>query len=110
MGHRMDLNRFKKIYPLMRRSPRFIDTSAEVEAFTVQFTDSDVTLEKDYTLQRAYPSAPAVVISVENDNMNTYVKTIAEVNGEYVVTIVISHLPAANTPVTIHGHAAEIDV
>ena len=111
MSHRiMDLNRFKKIYPLMRRSPRFIDTSSDVEAFTVEFTQAEGVLTKDHTLQRGYPSVPADAVSVQNANVNAFVSAITESNGLYVVSIVISHLPSASTPIIVHGHAAEIPV
>ena len=84
----------------------WIDTSAEVEAFTITYDTSDTSHSKTKLLARAYSSAPVVVVSAENDNVNVYVSSISESSGEYTVEVTISSLPMAGT-ITVHGHAAE---
>ena len=94
-----DLRRIRKIYPVRRRTPLIIDTSGDAEAFKVEFTPSDG-LSKNYVLQQSYSSAPVVVISVENDNVNVYVSS----SAGWTITITTSHTFTG----TVHGLANEV--
>ena len=99
-----DLRRIRKIYPVRRRTPLIIDTSGDAEAFKVEFTPSDG-LSKNYVLQQSYSSAPVVVISVENDNVNVYVSTISgSSSAGWTITITTSHAFTG----TVHGLANEV--
>ena len=101
-----DLRRIRKIYPNRRRSPLYVDTNSDVEAFAIEFTNS---LSETYSLTRAYSSAPSVIVTAHQDNVNAYVSSVSEVSsGEYEITVTISHLPTGNpgpTSIFVHGHS-----
>ena len=97
-----DLRRIRKIYPTRRRSPLFIDTSGDLEGFKIAFTGSQLT--KTFALTEAYTSAPVVVVSVENDNVNVYVSAITgSPSAGFTVEVTVSHLFTG----TVHGFAGE---
>ena len=97
---RYDLRRIRKIYPVRRRSPLFIDTTGDLEPFKIVFDGTTTTMTK--TLTRSYSTAPVVVISVENDNVNVYVSNITgSPAAGYTVEVTASHLFTG----TVHGFA-----
>ena len=55
---RIDLNRFKKVYPLMRRSPHYFTQSVEAYGFTVTFNDENIK-----TIETTDFNSPVVVIT-----------------------------------------------
>jgi len=95
---RYDLRRIRKIYPVKRRSPLFVDTDSELEAFIIPFDGS--ALIGQHVLQRAYATAPVVVVSAEDDDVNVYVHEIAGTPASgYTVKVTVSHLFVGN----VHG-------
>ena len=55
---RIDLNRFKKVYPLQRRSPYWYTQTVEAHGFSVTFTD-----ENDKSVETVNVNSPVVVIT-----------------------------------------------
>ena len=97
---RYDLRRIRKIYPVRRRSPLFIDTSGDLEGFKIDFNGTLLT--KTFDLTRSYDSAPVVVVSVESDNVNVYVSGITgSPSAGYTVEVTVSHVFTG----TVHGFA-----
>lgn len=101
-----DLRRIRKIYPNRRRSPLYVDTNSDVEAFAIEFTSN---LTEVYPLTRSYDTAPAVIVTAHQDNVNAYVSSISEVSsGQYEISVTISHLPTGApgpTSIWVHGHS-----
>jgi hypothetical protein len=62
---RIDLNRFKKVYPLMRRSPHWYTQNVEAHGFSVSFVD-----ENDKTVETTDVNSPVVVITGVGSNVN----------------------------------------
>ena len=94
---RYDLRRIRKIYPVKRRSPLWIDTNSEIEAFKLLFktdtTHAYGVLEREYTTTRQYNSAPVVVITSELDDVNVHVSSITGSAGaSWVIKVTVSHL------------------
>ena len=102
---RYDLRRIRKIYPVRRRSPLFIDTAGDLEGFKIVFSGSDEaagTKTKTEALTRTFTSAPVVVVSVESDDVNVYVSAITgSPSAGYVVEVTVSHAFEG----TVHGFA-----
>ena len=76
---------------MRRRSPLFIDTASDLEAFKIEFDGTSTTGE--YTLQESYSTAPVVVVSAELDDVNVFVHEIAgSPSAGYTVKVTVSHL------------------
>ena len=88
---RYDLRRIRKIYPVRRRSPLFIDTASDLEAFKIDFDGTS--LYGEYNLTESYSTAPVVVVSAELDNVNVFVHEISgSPSAGYTVKVTVSHL------------------
>ena len=81
---RIDLNRFKKIYPLQRKSPVYFQSNDdEVESFSIQATAGSATKQLD----RPY-TTPIVVATAADQNVNVWVSNISvQQDGTTTVTI-----------------------
>ena len=95
---RIDLNRFRKIYPQMKRSPRYFNQTNEIQTFSLTFSNS--TTE---TIQIGTFTSPVVVIAGE-DNVNLWIGSISQSNDVWSVTINAS--AAYTGDVHIHVHEA----
>jgi len=98
-----DLNRFRKIYPYIRRAPRFVYTSdkeAIIEVGEVLFSN---TSSKEYEFKETYSSIPMITaISYDSESNDT-----ADVNvfiSSLSTTSVTFETSQAFTG-TIHFHA-----
>lgn len=96
---RIDLNRIRKIYPQMKKSPRYFNQTNEIKAFTVVFSS----MRSASLTVGAFSSAPVVVVTGD-DNVNLWVSSIALYNNEYQVTIMSSHVYSG----TVHVHVHEV--
>lgn len=100
----VDLNRIRKVYPLVRARPRFATIQENLEALEVarlEFTgDSGNKLQQVYTFVDIYDEIPVVVITPENENVNAYIVAISTQS----VTIEISEVPEEEDPCTVYVH------
>ena len=83
----INLNRFRKIYPQLRKSPVWWtrDLSGSSEAFTIDIANGDsLTL----TLSNQYNS-PVAVASTD-DNVNVWIHTLNYNGAEWEVTVAVS--------------------
>ena len=96
---RIDLNRIRKIYPQMKRHPRWFSQTNEIQAFSLTFSNST-----SETVQIGEFTTPIVVIAGE-DNVNLWIASISQTNGVWSVTINAS--AAYTGDVYIHVHEAQ---
>ncbi len=74
-----DLNRQRKIYPLLRRKPVFGEICAGnqegmiVEVAILDFTNQDTYV---YTFQKSYTAAPNIGLSPEDENVSVFIKSL----------------------------------
>lgn len=72
-----DKNRYKKIYPLLRRRPIYetisLGNGVDVEAATITFNNSS---QETYTFTSSYVSLPVCTISPEDDNVNIFITSL----------------------------------
>lgn len=74
---RYDLNRHRKIYPLIRRKPVYLDIGAgdsEVEANVIIYNNSE---SETYTFINTYDKLPVCIVSPEDENVNLYISAIS---------------------------------
>ena len=95
---RIDLNRYRKIYPRMKRSPRWFNQSNEIQTFSLTFAGTT-----SETIQIGTFTTPIVVIAGE-DNVNLWIASISQTNNVYSVTVNAS--AAYTGDVHIHVHEA----
>jgi hypothetical protein len=91
---RIDLNRFKKVYPLQRKSPSNFNKSHEVYSALINFLSEQ---SKSVVVERSgvISTAPIVTITPENDNVNVWISGIArsiptDATSDWKVTVVAS--------------------
>lgn len=85
---RLDLNRFKKIYPLQRKSPHWFyrDTNAVRESREIDLGASD---PLTFTTVEVYNSP--IVVASANENVNVWVSSInANGGGSFDITVMVS--------------------
>ena len=94
---RINLNRFRKVYPQMSKSPRMF--SAELRPYRVEFSNQ---MSKELQIDNFV--SPVVVISGE-DNFNVWVQSIVRSPNGINWTITIE----ASTQITgtVHVHVGE---
>jgi len=88
----IDLNRTRKVYPLVRVKPRFVTVKENLEELEIARIQFSNTLQKDYYFENTYTEVPVVVVTPENDNVNAYITAISTEK----VTISLSELPDPN--------------
>lgn len=95
---RIDLNRIRKIYPQMKRSPRYFNQTNEIKTFTLAFSGST-----SETIQIGTFTTPIVVISGD-DNVNLWIQSISQ--SDSVWSVQVSASAAYTGTVQIHVHEA----
>lgn len=95
---RIDLNRIRKIYPQMKRSPRYFNQTNEIKTFTLAFSGST-----SETIQIGTFTTPIVVISGD-DNVNLWIQSISQTDS--VWSVQVSASAAYTGTVQIHVHEA----
>tara|TARA_B100001063_G_C16367170_1_gene358881 strand:+ start:111 stop:428 length:318 start_codon:yes stop_codon:yes gene_type:complete len=99
-----DMNRYRKVYPLIRRKPdyyKLAGSDSGVEANVISFTNSS---EKKYTFVNEYIEIPICVISPENENVNVYITSLTTKD----VTINASAPFTGNVHIHIHENTEDI--
>ena len=77
---RIDLNRFRKIYPQLKRSPRMF--SVELRPYKVEFANA-----QSATIDIADYTTPVIVVTPE-DNVNLWISSIVQIQGgQWRVTV-----------------------
>mgnify|MGYP003659235016 CR=1 FL=1 len=91
---KIDLNRFKKVYPLQRKSPSNFNKSHEVYSALISFSNEQsesVVVERSGVIS----TAPIVTITAEDDNVNVWISGIArsiptDATSDWKVTVAAS--------------------
>jgi hypothetical protein len=96
---KIDLNRYAKAYPFLRKEPKYTykaDEPVSLESAVVSFEGGD---EVTYNFKNPYSSAPVVVATSQNDSFNVFIKTVtaayvvvgaSAANSETVSIVVVS--------------------
>ena len=73
-----DLNRFKKVYPLIRTKPQFLDFTVveglDAETTILNYTSSHA---QTYNFVRTYITIPTVSATPEDENVNVYITSLS---------------------------------
>ena len=93
-----DKNRYKKIYPLLRRRPIYETTATsgngvDVEAAVLVFDNSS---QETYTFTSNYISLPVCTIAPEDENVNVFITSLT------INNVTISASEEFNGKVHIH--------
>lgn len=72
---KIDLQRFRKIYPQLKSSPRYFSQTNEVETHKISFSN-----EQSKTIGVGRYNYPVVVVTAE-DNINVWVSAVVRVNS-----------------------------
>ena len=89
---RRNINRYKKVYPFVQRTPRYkyqSDKDAILEVAEIRFTNE---VEKQYIFQESYPTIP-IVTAVSHDDvtgMDASVSVMLKDLSRVAVTILAS--------------------
>lgn len=102
---RLDLNRYKKIYPLQRRSPYWYTKTNELAGFVAEFSNS-----AQETVITVDVNTPIVTLTPENENVQVWIDSINRLNSDpskpWVVTIKSSSAFTGK----VHVHVIEASV
>jgi len=73
---KIDLNRYAKVYPFLRKEPKYTyqsDDAVVLESAVVEFGGGS---EVVYSFKHTYSSVPVVVATAQNDSFNVFIKSI----------------------------------
>jgi hypothetical protein len=72
---KLDANRVRYVYPLLRKEPRFgeIGSGTNAEVTIIDFNNQ---LSNSYTFVETYDQIPVCVISPEDENVNVYITSL----------------------------------
>ncbi|WP_438964728.1 hypothetical protein [Winogradskyella sp.] len=74
---RIDANRIRYVYPLLRKVPRYGEIASggasTVEVAKISFNNEE---QKSYTFTKDYTSIPICVISPEDENVNVFITSL----------------------------------
>ena len=93
---RIDLNRMRKIYPQMKRSPRWFNQTNEVETHKITFSN-----DTSKTFSIGTYTTPVVVLSPE-DNLNVWISSIVGTSGGVWKVTITSSVEIAAGSVNVH--------
>ena len=85
---RIDRQRFKKIYPGLRKTPRYAtipDKSIVLESAQITFTEASSETRKAYIFQEQYDSVPTVTFGVSTVQGDMIIARIVEITTQRVV-------------------------
>lgn len=100
-----DLNRFRKVYPLIRRKPSILKAGSNIETAKLEYANSE--FEKTYYFTESYDTVPICVATPELENLNVYITSI---NLESVTVELSAGNPQSNSIfVHLHIHEASTD-
>ena len=70
----IDLNRYRKTYPLIRRKPRFADLDLKViETVKLKYEPGEYSKTHTFNKVGSYVESPICVATAENENLNAYI-------------------------------------
>jgi len=73
-----DLNRFKKVYPLIRTKPQILDLTVveglDAETTILNYTNSFL---QTYNFVRTYITIPTISATPEDENVNVYITSLS---------------------------------
>ena len=73
-----DLNRYKKVYPLVRNKPVYDELlmlgGLDTETVIIEFNNSN---EESYTFTKNYNEIPTVAVTPEDENVNIYIVSLS---------------------------------
>ena len=88
-----DLQRFQKVYPYTRRTPRehyMTDKAVMFETARLRF---DNVYKVEYTFSSQFPSVPTINLTAEESDVNVFVtKIVGASGGRWVVTVEASQV------------------
>lgn len=95
-----DLNRFKKVYPLLRRRPVYAEIDSKlIESVELRYQPGEYL--KTYSFKKPFLESPICIATARNENLNAYISSV----NKNEVTIEISS-PAPDyqgaPPVFVH--------
>ena len=96
-----DLNRFRKVYPLIRRKPSILKAGAQVETAKLEYANGEYT--KTFNFEEPYETVPICVSTPEKENLNVYITAITLTS----VTIELSASNPQSSPIFVHLHIHE---
>lgn len=68
-----DLNRFKKVYPLIRTKPVYLTGGVQAETAILTYTNS---YEETYSFTDQYSEIPVVSATPEDENVNVFITSL----------------------------------
>ena len=85
---KIDRQRFKKLYPAYRKTPRpatISDQSILLESASIPFYETDGETTKTFVFENAYESVPTITYGVVSDEGDMVVVRIKEITTQRVV-------------------------
>lgn len=84
---RIDRQRYKKLYPSLRKTPRnatISDRSILIESKSIVFTESTGITRKEYSFETAYSTVPTITYGVTSTNGDMVIARIVEITTQSV--------------------------
>ena len=91
---KLNLNRFRKIYPQMRKSPSWF---VRGEAITKEAVVIDLAVPDPLTFTTSLSFNSPVVVATAQDNQNVWVSTITGPDGAGLWEITVAHSDSSST-------------
>jgi len=74
---KFDLNRFSKVYPFLRRQPKYSYESNSQVVLESAILSFDGNNQVTYNFLNTYSSAPIVVATSQNDSFNVFIQSVS---------------------------------
>ena len=88
-----DLQRFQKVYPYTRRTPREHYMTNRAVMFETSRLTFSATHTLEYTFSSKFPSTPTINLTAEDSDVNVFVARLVGVeNGDWTVTVETSQV------------------
>lgn len=85
---KIDRQRYKKIYPARRKTPRLAtisDKSIAIESKSITFTEASGVTTATYKFQTSYKSVPTVTFGVTSTNGDMVIPRITSITTTFVI-------------------------
>ena len=95
---RIDRQRFKKIYPGLRRTPvpaTISDQTIVLESTSIVFTEASGITQKEYQFQSDYTAVPTVTMGITSSEGDMVIARIVEITTQRVVVDVTAAFDGA---------------
>ena len=88
-----DLQRFQKVYPYTRRTPRehyLTDRAVMLESARIEFVATNQVL---YTFSSKFLGQPSITVTAEGEDLNAFISSVAgTIGGKWTATVETSQL------------------